>query len=173
MAFRRNAVIARPGKKIDNKEWTFLAGQTQDVTADSTFIAQGFLNFAIPGTILRCRGNFLVSMLIGGLTADDQTQVGFGLALLSTDAVAAGAGSLPDPLGEPGFPWLWWSDTTVYTINADVAEAAVSQRVVVDTKAMRKFKPGQTLVMVGQYGNITGIPGVTCTMGRIRVLIGT
>ncbi len=171
--FRRHGAIVRPGKKIDFKEWTATPGITQDFNSDQTFVASGNIAFGVPGTILRVRGVLFVSFLTSGLTADDQAAVVFGLGIFSNDAIAAGAGSLPDPSAEPEYPWMWYGEAQLHTIAANVAENGVSDRLVVDTKAMRKFKPGEGLVLVGQYVNITGLPNVVVTVGRLRVLIGT
>ena len=165
--------VGRPAKKIDFKSWSFMPAQVQAVTAAATFVPSGVLAFSIPGTILRCRVNIMTSFNATGLTAGDNAEVIFGLGLFSTDAVVAGAGSLPDPAAEPEFPWLWFGSSIMVSPNADHAAAMAQQLLVVDSKAMRKFKPGETLAWVGQYVNDSGNPALNIAFGRTRVLIGT
>ena len=114
-----------------------------------------------------------MSFLSSGLTALDAADITFGLGLFATDAVNAGAGSLPDPAAEGEFPWLWYGQAIMRSPGADLAAPGAMQLLEVDTKAMRKFKPGETLAWVGQYVNITGTPGLHVDFGRTRVLIGT
>ncbi len=150
-----------------------MPGQAQDVTTEATSLVSGSIAFAIPGTLLRARGLLRVSFLTTGLTADDNATMGFGLGLFATDAVAAGAGSMPDPLGEPEFPWIWYGQVLMYSPNADHAAPGIEQEIQIDSKAMRKFKPGQSLVIVGQYADLGGLPGLRVDVARTRVLIGT
>jgi len=174
MAFRRSAGRSvRPARKIDFKQWTVAFGASQDVTATGTFIASGILAFLEPATILRIRGIASAAFLVTGLTADDEASVLLGVGVFSTDAVALGATALPGPGIDPDYPWLWVGEFNMYTINASTAEPLVIQSMVVDTKAMRKVKPNESLVMVGDYGNVNGTPGLRISTGNLRVLIGT
>ncbi len=112
---------------------------------------------------------------------DETKQVGdifalvLGLGIVSTDAFNAGSGSLPDPSAEPEYPWLWWDEIRLEAFVAAGEEALGSthQRIVLDTKAMRKISPGQTLVLVGQITTATGAPVTALDVGGIRVLFGT
>ena len=169
----RRVVATRPGRTIDFKQWTAIPGGSQSVSGNTTFAGPGLLAFGIPATILRVRGHFRVSMQITGLTAGDEVTLVFGLGIFSTDATAVGASALPDPSAEAEFPWLWYQSVMLQSINADSAEPGSQTLVEVDTKAMRKIKPGQSLAMVGQYVDTVGAPGVRINMGQIRVLFGT
>ncbi len=171
MARRRLPV--RAGKKIDFKAWLAMPSLAQAITANATFIPSGFINFAAPGTILRARGKFDVQFVAGGLTAADHVKFAFGLAVLSTDAVALGPTALPDPAGDVDYPWIYWTEFFLRSISADVTEVGVQYREVVDSKAMRKIKPNETLTWVGQYVNITGNPNVQVSFAQTRVLFGT
>ena len=72
----------------------------------------------------------------------------------------AGAGSMPDPSAEPEYPWIWFGETMLYSPNANFADPMINQRLEIDSKAMRKFKPGQALTIIAQYVNLVGTPGV-------------
>ncbi len=176
MAFRRSArgAVTRPGRKIDFKQWDFLPALSQNVTANATFLAAGFLSFLAPATILRIRGVIRVSFRLSGLTGDDACSLVFGMAVFSTDAVTLGPTALPDPAAEAEYPWIWWTDIEMFAPEmSNVTSPGETQHVIVDSKAMRKVKPGETLAIVGQYVDITGAPSMNIQVGRLRTLIGT
>ena len=85
---------------------------------------------------------------------------------------------MPDPATEPEFDWLWWYPTILASFGAATAAIAnpVPQgesfdRIRVESKAMRKMKPGESLVLVAQYENIAGNPAVDVN-GSLRFLFG-
>ena len=165
--------MARFQKVIDRKEWSNTL-----VSAFSTAVAQtnvgGTLLFLGPATILRCRG-FVQASFDATVQVGDRMNIAFGLGVFSSDAVTAGAGSLPDPFAEPEFPWMWWG---TMRLSAEVAAGSqswgtASQRLEVDTKAMRKIKPGQSLAWVSETSGPVGAPTTDVTFGITRVLIGT
>ncbi len=158
------------GKKIDFKSWSAVPGLSANISADSTFLASGFLSFLVPATILRVRGAVQAGFRTSGLTIADEASIVFGLGIFSTDAVVAGAGSLPDPSQEPDYPWMWYGEIILMAPVADFTPPLTVQRLEVDTKAMRKVKPGESLVVVVQT---QGAVAVDVSFGDIRVLVGT
>ncbi len=163
----------RTGRSIDFKQWSAIPGSTQDVGGSSTFVGPGLLSFAVPGTILRIRGMLRVIFAASGLTAIDAATVAFGLGLFATDAVTLGATAMPDPNAEPEFPWLWYGTALMRSASTDHGAPGASTLFEIDSKAMRKFKPGESLTMVGQYVNTAGNPTLHIDSAQIRVLIGT
>jgi len=90
--------------------------------------------------------------------------------------VTLGFTAVPDPSAEPEYPWMWYGQVQMFavtTLAIGGVGAGYSQLLEVDTKAMRKFKPGETLAMVGQYVNVSGNPILRIQSGQTRVLIGT
>ena len=169
----RAAAVGARGRKIDFKQWTAIPGSSQNLTANATIAGPGFLSFSAPATILRVRGYTQVAFLQAGLTLADEVDVVFGMGVFSTDAVTLGATALPDPSAEPEYPWMWYGELSMYSPNADFGDPMIQQRLELDTKAMRKVKPGESLVVVAQYVNASGIPGLRLIYPQIRVLIGT
>ena len=172
----RRFVNTRPGKTIDYKQWTSVPGLIDSQSADTTFIGGG-LSFAVPATILRVRG-YVAAMFDETRQINDQMVVNFALGLVSTDAFVVGATAVPDPVAEPEYPWLWWMEMRLdaFVVAANQASTPwgpAGQRYEVDTKAMRRVKPGETLVMVGSLSNATGAPATLLDIGQQRVLIGT
>ncbi len=168
-------VFATRGKKIDFKEWVAAPGINLTLTADGTSLG-GSVAFAIPATILRCRGEIAISPTSAVVNLD-AVRITTALGIVSSDAFAAGAGSVPDPQGEPEYPWLYWKDSVFFYTESSAANAVQSivgaVRFDVDTKAMRKMKPGESLAWVVQYVDITGAPPMTIQIAATRVLIGT
>ena len=168
----RRTFRGRPGKTIDFKQWTSIPSIRFDQAAAAT-ISGASVAFSSPFTILRIRGG-IVNVVDTATDGDDIT-IGYGLAILSTDAFALGATAFPDPLGEPEYPWLWWYassliSTLLNSANGVVSDVAAAERIVVDSKAMRKVKPGESLVWVVQTGSATP---VDILMENTRVLVGS
>ncbi len=164
----------RPGRKIDFKNWDAIPGLVQELSTPQTFQG-GALNFAIPATILRMRGGVQASF-DESVQAGDRATLAFGLAVVSTDAFSAGA--VPDPASEPEYPWLWWGvielECTIVTANWTAFPwGSGAMRLPVDSKAMRKIKPGESLTWVAQAAVMTGSPTVIAKFEQTRTLIGT
>ena len=163
----------RPAKTIDYKQWTSIPS-IEIVSSSSQTLQGASIAFAVPATILRCRGEFLASF-DESKQVGDLMIIGMGLGIISSDAFAAGAGSVPDPSGEPEYPWLWWKDFRLESFIA-AGEEAIGSTVVrqeIDTKSMRKVKPGQSLAWQVQFGGVAGAPVTNVQLMQTRVLIGT
>ena len=155
------------------KEWNSTGFSTADVSTQTTTIL-GTLAFLIPGTILRMRG-VVQAAFDETVQVGDRMLVTWGLGIVSTDAATLGATAMPDPDDEPEFPWLWWGAMELRSNLTAGANAwgLQAQRLEVDSKAMRRFKPGQSLVWVAQTFGDVGAPVTHLTTLRTRVLLGT
>jgi len=106
--------------------------------------------------------------------ASDAVLLVFGLGIFSSDAVAAGAASLPDPAGDAIYPWLWWGSMILSAgigTAADASQNTQSERVTMITKAMRKTNQKQALVWVVQYVDSSGTPDILLEVANTRVLV--
>ena len=125
-------------------EWSIGTGGTglTSGAASQSVILGSFLVAGVGGlTLVRTRGLFDI-FLDGPGTADGDGFFGaFGIAIVTTPAATAGAVSMPTPITDA--TWNGWLYHTYLSIhNPDITfggSPAVSQRVVVDSKAMRKF----------------------------------
>ncbi len=156
------------------KTWSSIPASTVEFTSSSTGLF-GSLSIGEPGTILRVLTNILISPTPGGTFAsDDQCDITLALGIFSTDAVAAGAASMPDPASEPEYPWLFWRGVPLrlFNLSANEAFSSVSfvDRVSIDSRSMRRMKTGQSLAWVGQYVDVTGAPPFSVDVGISRVL---
>ncbi len=159
-----------------SKTWNFLGGLSADISSDSTIIISGSTTVLQSATVLRVRGQGFVA-LQAACAADDQADVVFGLGIFSADAVVAGSGSLPDPAGDPEYPWLWWKSIQMYfpfVIDGTGSDDSgqIIHRFEIDTKAMRRMKVRESIVMVAQYADVSGAPPLRVSTGRCRVLRG-
>ena len=161
-------------RKIDFKQWFTIPGLLTEKSANAVFVG-GSTAFALPATILRWRGH-VAAMFDESMQAGDLMILTFALMIGSTDAFTLGSSAVPDPADEPDFPWVWWKQ-----IRLDAFLAAghgggwgpPAQRYEVDSKAMRKMKPGESAGWVVQITSAAGAPVTLIDIGQMRILIGT
>ena len=91
------------------KRWSFLPAVSVLLASDQTALASGGFTPTEAVTIIRMLGSYVITPA-GTVVADTGTSIGIGIGVVSADAFSAGAGSMPDPLGEPDYPWLFWKN---------------------------------------------------------------
>ncbi len=172
MANRSRGTGTRMGK-----QWDSLPAISLELTTDAT-VAGGSLASTTSQTILRMLGEYIIAST-GVATALDQATVGIGIGIISTDAFTLGATAMPDPLGEPEFPWLYWASHSIFYPTAVSATAGQGDqsgvgtgRFPFDVKSMRKMKPRESLFFVAQYGDVSGTPPLRVGVANTRVLLG-
>ena len=157
------------------KHWHSLTPSGAAFTANATAILGSFTaGQGDPFTVLRFIGQALVVPLPGGtFAAADVARITMAVGIVSADALAVGASAMPDPDSEPDYPWLWWYSTIVVFAGASPAgdEITVHERVHIESKAMRKVGPRQSVVMVAQYVDIGGTPPMDVHQNT-RFLVG-
>ena len=153
------------------KEWGCIPAFDQAFSADATIVIAS-LPFVESMTILRMLGEFIITARTAPV-ALDAIRIGVGLGIVSTDAFAVGGSAMPDPLGEPEYPWLYWSEHWLFfpTSALESGLATTSVRRAFDVKSMRKVKNRESLVFVFQYGNDVGNPEVIFAGSETRVLV--
>ncbi len=164
----------RGGGQRKDKHWDSLAGAIILSTGNSTFAASGSLNLDEAWTVIRMLGEYTIAPT-SAPAALDCAAIAVGIGVFSTDAVAVGASALPDPGQEPSFPWLYWADHSLQfaTTTADPSGVAGTVRHSFDVRSMRKLKPREALLMVGEYINVVGNPPLTFHSGGTRILVAT
>ena len=99
-----------------------------------------------PVTIIRLRGWFDFYLESASAVGSGFSGAA-GIGIVSTDAFAAGA--VPDPNEDLDWPWIWHTFFDVRSITATIADGsnavAAVQRIEIDSKAMRKQNPAETL----------------------------
>ena len=159
------------------KEWQSINGTFQSMTAAGTVIGAN-LPFTNPTTVLRMLGSYILGST-GVATAGDECAITVGIGVVSTDAATLGATAMPDPGGEPDYPWLYWASHVLFfpsTAAATVEQGDKSivgqARVAFDIKSMRKISPRQSLIWVAEYVDSSGTPPIRWSSGITRVLVG-
>ena len=150
------AVQRRPFNRTRSRrmtDWGFGVDFIQvEIDANEKILGTTSLAVDEPVTIIRIRGQLHVL-----LTSANVASGGFagaaGIALVNSDAFIAGIASIPGPQSDAHWDsWIWHSYWDVRTATATFADAVnvagMSQRMVIDSKAMRKWDPAETLVMV-------------------------
>jgi len=103
-------------------------------------------------TIVRIRG-YLELLLITSDAAEGGFQGGFGIALTTAEAVAAGVAAVPGPVTDAEWDgWIVHRFFSIHTVTATIADGVnargVRFGVDIDSKAMRKMNDGQSLFAV-------------------------
>ena len=157
------------------KEWRELPGGDLVLTADAINLVSTGLSFTSAETVLRIRGEYLVVPTAGGTyESSDIASVSVGIGMFSQAAVDVGGVSLPGPLDDVSYPWLWWHQLKVHFQDAtpgDQAWGPHTRHVGIDTSAMRKTKPLEALGLVVQNVGIGGAPPLTVLVLSCRVLV--
>jgi len=158
----------RSGSKVTATEWVPSSGLIEGVSASTSIVAIGASAFSAPAVVLRTRGQLLAQL--DGNADNDLAVVFWGLILARPDQVAAGATSFADPGTDTGDYFA----AGVCILNREATEFGESSvcRSEIDSKAMRKARTGNQIVLVAQSIILAGTPVVDVAIG-VRMLVGT
>ncbi len=129
-------------------EWIGPAAQGyQNVAATGSTVLNNFASLE-PLTVMRIRG--MVSFRPQTTAADLDIIGAIGMGIVSAEAFAAGAASIPEPFDQGGASiWMMWRS---FSFNFKFLDATGVQfntwSFEVDSKAMRKMGPNEVLVTV-------------------------
>ncbi len=149
MARNRYAVQRRPAKR--SSTWAFLSVPLVNVAADASVLLTQFNAAALalrPFTIVRT--HLMLHVASDQQVADEHVRGALGLGVVSEDAAAAGAGSIPDPFADADFGWFVWQpfiNEFLFITGSGIQEPAGSTYTV-DSKAMRKVGLAETMVIM-------------------------
>ena len=127
-------------------------------------------------TLIRVRGEMLLSLTNVAAALDGFTRIACGLCIVSENAAGIGATAIPSPADDMEWNgWLWHWTGAVFTpgdITASgfVGNGSLGVRVPIDSKSMRKFKATDVLVGMIQPGNEVGTSTLRCTYNS-RILL--
>ena len=108
-------------------------------------------------TLIRTRGN--LSVHFDPTTVADVVDLGIGLGIFSSDAFATGQAAMPGPLSDADYDWVYHNVFVIPPASTNTeTETSLNQNmnVVVDSKAMRKMKPNQTLGWIAEASVLNG-----------------
>ncbi len=154
------------------KDWFSLPAAAAGFSGSVTTL-MSTLQIVQAQTVMRMIGEYIITATPGATLVDgDHVEVACAIGVVSGDAATAGSTSMPDPIGEPPYPWLYYmSHKFLFTDNDDGSSQAQSLRHSFDIRSQRKLKSNQALVFIAEYGDIVGAPLVTLSTGTVRVLM--
>ncbi len=127
-----------------------------NVATTAKAIVASFAPDSIPfnkPTVVRTRG--FVGVRPQAFSADIGIGGAYGLCVVSTDAFAAGAASIPGPFDDAGWDgwFVWGSFAGRFDVTTDIGRegfANTSMNFEVDSKAMRKISDNETIVLMAE-----------------------
>ncbi len=164
-AFRRGSSQRRP---------TFWEGATFQALPSiagapatvSTLVTEALLENVPEPTVVRIRGSYVYSE-----TAIDGTAAcAMGIMLVDKAALAVGIGSLPTPLADIGSDWIWWDIFGLDNVGTVAADPVRTGSRMIDSKAMRKVKMNEQLVLITEVVALGAAAAVVTIAGGVRVL---
>ncbi len=154
------------------KHWHAIPLSVNTFVANGSFIG-GVLALDGPFTVIRMIGEYIIGPT-SAPAAGDKVELGIGIGVVSSDSAALGSTAMPDPIGEPGFPWLYQYAHNFHYPDTSLEDGAVrTLRKSFDIRSMRKIKPRESLVVVVEYSDLVGTPPMTMDVSRTRVLVAT
>ena len=110
------------------KSWSFIQGSEHILTGNTTQFGAGF-STGDTRTVMRILGEYTVSPSSAPVS-QDAVEIGVGIAVVSSDAFTVGATAAPDPIGDEGYPWLYWAAHKLFftTSTNDPSQLAGSHR---------------------------------------------
>ncbi len=145
---------------------------TTGASATSTVVTEALLENVPRSTIVRIRGSVLV-MLNSSAASPGASVLVMGIKLVSVAALAGA--SNPVPFTDVGSDWIWWTAVNINLAaggsagSPNVDGSTVTERVIIDSKAMRKVGINEVLVFVSQNVVVTSTQTVDVD-ANMRVL---
>ena len=123
-------------------------------------------------TLMRTRGRIQVGLTSVAAVLDGFQRVGFGMCVVSENAGIAGVGSVPTPItdiGWDGWFWHWLGPIIAVTATLTNGVGSSSQYIEIDSKAMRKMRATDRIILVGEFSGEVGT-AVLSVNGDTRLL---
>ncbi len=154
MARARSFPVARTRAPRRKTVWIGTADQNDVAVGNGlSVIISSFAPDALAilkATVVRVRGRFTARPAAFTVTHDYSGA--FGLGVVSDEALAAGAASIPRPFDDDD--WAGWMVHGYYSGHFEFDDATglliMDREIVIDSKAMRKVGPNETLVWMAE-----------------------
>ena len=148
---RSRSFRGRPSGPRRLTQWIGPADQGYVSVASAGKTIIGTAPFTEAATIVRTRGQ--VSVQPGSFAADLNVIGAFGVCIVSDEAVAIGVTAVPGPFDQAD--WTGWMVWRSFSLHLDVQSAVGfdvqgMMNFEVDSKAMRKVYPNETLILVAE-----------------------
>jgi len=131
-----------------------------------TIVSEANLENTPNATIVRVRGSY------GFTTAslDGTAVLAMGIMLVNAPALSVGIGSLPTPITDIGSDWLWWDSVGLDNVGTAGDGPTLAGQRMIDSKAMRKTKFNQVLVLITEIQGLGAAAGIATIATGLRVL---
>jgi len=160
-------------KKIDFVEWSGQLGIEMAMASNVGAIITVITSLQA-ATLLRTRGEILAS--IDGPVDNDACSVACGITVVTEEQLAVGLTAVPDPAVDLDADWLWHGFIPLKAqagtgVGASLNVVGVAHRLTIDSKAMRKLRPTNSLVFAAKNSGLAGTPAVDLVVA-VRCLKG-
>ena len=156
MPNRRPVRVAYSRGKRRATEWVASADQGSQAVASNTKVLLQSFTPTEQQTIIRSRG--IIYVAPAAITGSLELQGAFGIAVVSNQALAAGAASIPGPWTEASWDgWLAW---VPWAFRVDIGAGQATGPTLVgenigttyqlDSKAMRKVELNESIVIMAE-----------------------
>ena len=112
-------------------------------------------------TLIRMRGQGIVQFDPAGVA--DAVEFALGIIIVSTDAATAGAASCPSPVEDADSSWIWHQIVPLgpsLQAAQENTDLSATVRFDIDSKAMRKVGPNETILFMADLAAVTGTGSV-------------
>jgi len=158
---------AGPRRVRRSTAWSGPFDWVQALSANNKQILVTLIPTVAETTIVRIRGNAMLSFVHDAL--NESVNVALGLIVVSAQAAAAGATSVPGPITDAGNDgWFWHQSASFMAMSATDLVENDQFRFEIDSKAMRKVNDDQRVLMVSELTVMLGVS--VKTAGNFRVL---
>ncbi len=170
--------MARGQRTISSKSWVGVSTGAVPVVITETqalVMSIGIAESSVRETLLRSRGQ--LNLMANPDTATDEGVVALGIIVVHSNAASIGGTSLPGPSRDPGADWLWHRyvpllNTFGASSPANAWGSLLSDRIEVDSKAMRRVPPDHTVALIVEGSSGVSNFALVEVSGGLRMLFG-
>ena len=165
--------MARTGRRNDYNWVNFSdSNAAVDLAEGTVGIGVTALLAVAANTLVRIRGAVMVQL--NPAAVNERAVVELGICVVGAPAFTAGSGSVPTPITESAYPFIWRGQGLISSgQETAVVNEFLLDRVMVDSKAMRKLKIDEAIILVAEVAASVDQGGSFDWMYSLDVLTAT
>ncbi len=159
----------RTGQRPHSRNWTGQVFASSALSVTQAIFGVPITVGTSDVTLLRSRGEIIIFATPDAASDDDV--VGLGIIVVQEAAATVGGTSVPGPVNDIDADWLWHRFVGLdggAVSAADSASILTNRIIEIDSKAMRRVKRDQVIVLVAELS--TGQFGAVRMSGGFRLL---
>ncbi len=138
---------------------------------DAALASLNLVAFEAPFTIMRIRGQLLAQL--NAAAVNERVVLAVGIIVITEEQSSTGVTAIPNPQTDMDADWIWHGFLTVTSgQEAAIVNEGLIDRLEIDSKAMRRVKPGMSLALVAAVAFSVDQAGSVDFMYGARVLVG-